>query len=129
MSYMNRAGNISNRYQTPAKRVLCVCSAGLLRSPTAANVLHQEFGYNTRAVGCDKEFALLSLDEILIMWADEIVCMERGHEFIVKTYIPKHLSDKPGGPKIITLNIPDIYSWNDPELRKLILKAYKEKAK
>ena len=50
-SNYNRLGNSRNIYQGKDKRVLCVCSAGLLRSPTAANVLHKEFGYNTRACG------------------------------------------------------------------------------
>ncbi len=36
----NRWGNIDNPYQGSAKKVLCVCSAGMLRSPTAANVLY-----------------------------------------------------------------------------------------
>ena len=48
---MNRMWNVSNPWQGDAKRVLCVCSAGLLRSPTAAKVLYDEYGYNTRAAG------------------------------------------------------------------------------
>lgn len=31
MSLMNRLGNADNPYQDRYKRVLCVCSAGLLR--------------------------------------------------------------------------------------------------
>lgn len=73
---MNRLANSSNIYQGKFKRVLCVCSAGLLRSPTAAFVLSQEpYNYNTRAAGLIKEFALVPVDEVLIRWADEIVCM------------------------------------------------------
>ena len=56
---MNRLANSSNRYQGEYKRVLCVCSAGLLRSPTAALVLSQEpYNFNTRAAGLDEAFAL-----------------------------------------------------------------------
>ena len=47
MSKMNRLANTQNKYQGKYKKVLCVCSAGLLRSPTAALVLSQEpFNFN-----------------------------------------------------------------------------------
>ena len=49
---MNRIANSTNPFQKDYKRVLCVCSAGLLRSPTAAYVLSQApYNYNTRAAG------------------------------------------------------------------------------
>jgi len=38
-----RVDNITNPYQTKAKKVLCLCSAGMLRSPTIANTLHKEY--------------------------------------------------------------------------------------
>ena len=52
MSLMNRLGNSKNPYQGDFKKVLCVCSAGLLRSPTAAWVLsNAPFNFNTREIG------------------------------------------------------------------------------
>lgn len=45
----NQLANVGNRFQTKTKKVLCVCSAGLLRSPTLANVLNLKYGFNTRA--------------------------------------------------------------------------------
>jgi len=72
----SRQLNVTNSCQTEAKRVLCVCTAGILRSPTAANVLNQEFGYNTRSCGVDERFALIPLDEVLLEWADEIVVID-----------------------------------------------------
>lgn len=49
---MNRIANASNKFQGSYKRVLCVCSAGLLRSPTAALVLSKDpYNFNTRACG------------------------------------------------------------------------------
>ena len=73
----NRLYNCKNPYQGDAKKVLCVCSAGLLRSPTAAVVLNREYGYNTRACGTEVGHALIPLDETLMHWADEIVVMDR----------------------------------------------------
>lgn len=117
---MNRLFNCTNKFQGPAKRVLCVCSAGLLRSPTAANVLHREFGYNTRAVGSNVEYALIPIDDVLINWADEIVFLDRGHlEGIAEDY---DLS----GKRCIVLNIPDMYPYMDEELQSLIIKNYRD---
>lgn len=127
---MNRLANINNRYQTDAHRVLCLCSAGLLRSPTAANVLHQELGFNTRAAGVSEEYALILADEVLLMWADEIVCVEQSvaarlHDFLADEV--KYVNDII--PKITVLNIPDQFEWNNEELRSTILEQYTELGK
>lgn len=109
----NQIGNLHNPFQTSAKRLLCVCSAGMLRSPTMANVLHKEYGYNTRSCGSCESFALIPISEALILWADEIVftnesaygeCSEAAKELLEMQ-----------GPVII-LNIPDDFSWDDLEL-------------
>jgi predicted protein tyrosine phosphatase len=114
---MNRIANASNQFQGKTKRVLCVCSAGLLRSPTTAVVLSQApYNFNTRAAGLEKEFALIPVDDVLIAWADEIVCMtaEQGHKMAKKAH------DK----TILVLNIPDSFPYRDPELMKLIAENY-----
>lgn len=117
---MNRLHNVTNPHQTTAKKVLCLCSAGLLRSPTVANVLHQEWGYNTRAAGTSRDYALVELDEVLVKWADEIVCVEGD---IYSDLISRFDGSK---LRIIVLNLPDMYEWNDPELRALISKQYND---
>lgn len=116
----NRAYNMTNPNQGKYKKVLCVCSAGLLRSPTAALVLSQKpFNYNTRAAGMEKDYALVVVDEYLILWADEIVCMSRGQEVEIREQFK---TDKP----IICLGIEDSYDYRDPALIKLIASNYKE---
>ncbi len=115
---MNRLANSSNRYQGEYKRVLCVCSAGLLRSPTAALVLSQEpYNFNTRAAGLDEAFALIPVDRVLIEWADEIVVFETKQAKIIRERLEE---DKP----IIDLNISDNFSYRDQELIKLIKESY-----
>ena len=118
----NQLSNVSNSFQGNAKKVLCVCSAGLLRSPTVANVLHQELGYNTRAVGTSREYALIPITEALVAWADEIVFVDED----CKVYISKPEWDviNEWNPKEVTLNIPDQYDWNDKTLRDIILEQY-----
>ena len=111
---MNRLHNCKNPYQGPAKRVLCVCSAGLLRSPTTANVLHREYGYNTRSCGVH-DYALIELDEVLLHWAHEIVVVE---EYLMD-HIPKAFQDK-----VVVLNVPDSYGYMDENLQAIIKEQY-----
>lgn len=124
MTFMNRMANASNRFQGPAKRVLCVCSAGMLRSPTAANVLHQEYGFNTRAAGITEEYALIPVDAVLIEWAEEIVWVEQ------KVYDKgwQEYKDLLKHKRNVVLAIPDQYEWNNPELRAIIKKQYADSA-
>jgi predicted protein tyrosine phosphatase len=122
MSFYNRIGNASNRFQGTTKKVLCVCSAGLLRSPTMAVVLSQEpYNYNTRAAGLSKEYALIPVDEVLLHWADEIVCAEswmaQEIEGMLTTFGLQHKD-------LIALDIPDQYEYRHPELIKMIKEKY-----
>lgn len=120
MSLMNRLGNVRNPYQGHYPRVLCVCSAGLLRSPTAAFVLSQEpFNYNTRAAGASAEYALVPVDEALLAWAEMVVFMEHQHWQTVRSdpvLGRRLLEDK----TVIVLDIPDKYEYRSPELQELI---------
>lgn len=117
MSTMNRLHNVTNPHQGTTKRVLCLCSAGLLRSPTAAIVLQQTYGYNTRAAGVNSEYALILVDDILYNWADEIVAVEPS----IANRIPKEFENK-----VVTLNVPDMYGYMKKELQEIILSQYRE---
>lgn len=103
--------------QGPYKKVLCVCTAGILRSPTAAWVLSQPpWSYNTRAAGIDPTCALVVLDAPLIAWADEFVCLEARH----RKALPKDL----GGRAVYVLGIPDRFEYREPRLVQLIKERY-----
>lgn len=116
---MNRLANCSNKYQGRYKRVLCVCSAGLLRSPTAAWVLSNEpYNYNTRAAGLTKEFALVPVDEVLLAWSDEVVTMNAEQAEQIREMLGEE--EKP----IIVLGIPDSFRYRDPALVSLIRESY-----
>jgi predicted protein tyrosine phosphatase len=115
----NRLHNCTNPGQGQFKKVLCVCSAGLLRSPTAAIVLSQPpFNFNTRAVGLYRDWALVPIDNVLIAWADEIVVMEPEHEVTLRG----QGVDKP----IQCLDIKDSFNYRDPLLMRLIAEKYKQ---
>jgi predicted protein tyrosine phosphatase len=120
----NRIWNVRNPNQGDFKKVLCVCSAGLLRSPTAAVVLSSEpFNYNTRAVGVVDDYALVPIDVVLLEWADEVVCM---HPSITDKLRRAFDADTLFGVNIVTLNIQDQYGYRDPELMDLIKFQYEK---
>jgi len=118
----NQLSLIGNPYQGESKKVLCVCSMGLLRSPTLANVLHKELGYNTRACGTAENFALIPMSEALIHWADEIVFVDED----CKTYMDVETKEELSlcDATIITLDIPDVSDYGDEELESEILQQY-----
>jgi predicted protein tyrosine phosphatase len=119
-SSSNRVWNFGNPHQGKAKKVLCVCSAGLLRSPTAANVLHSEFGFNTRAVGIDGSYALVPIHEDMHEWAEIVVAMEPWMaEDLVKRW--GFTEDQ-----VLCLNIPDQYEYMNAELQSLIITNFKK---
>ena len=115
---MNRMGNSHNLYQGDYKRVLCVCSAGLLRSPTIAWVLSNEpYNCNTRAVGIAEEYALIPIDMVHLEWADAIVCANDDHFKVVTEMIDKNPRWKGKGVKpVYNLKLPDSFEYRDPIL-------------
>lgn len=118
MNEMNRKHNAHNPYQGKYKHVLCVCSAGLLRSPTTAWVLSNEpYNFNTRSVGIDVGHALIPLDEVLIEWADEIVCMDEYQKKRIQ-----EMTEKP----VYNLRIGDNFEYRDKGLCKMIQMRYDE---
>jgi len=115
----NSMAVIKNSYQGNATKVLCVCSGGVLRSPTAAWIISNEpFNFNTRSCG-DKDYALIPLSEELVTWADEIVVMDEWHAKSVKEKLIEACYE-PGYREIHVLNVPDDYDYRDPELVRIL---------
>ena len=119
----NKKGIHSNSFQGEYKRVLTVCSAGILRSATAAHLLCGDpWNCNTRNAGT-ASYALIPVTEDLLMWADEIVCMESEHADYIRT---KMMDWMVPGKRIITLHIEDIYEYRNPDLIQLIKEGYEK---
>lgn len=120
---MSIKGHLSNEFQGKYKKVLCVCSAGMLRSPTIALVLSQEpFDYNTRSAGTNERLAVVELTDKLLVWADEIVCADTEHAQTVTKRLQKLDLDTP----IVNLGIPDIYDYRDERLMEIIYVSYRK---
>src|SRR6266404_1564896 len=122
----NRLWNTKNENQGPQKRVLALCSGGLLRSPTVAWVLsNSPYNYNTRSAGVDEYHALQVIDPYLVEWADELICVEPRIKQGLDVYIKNENLDITG--KIfVTLAIPDRFRRRDPKLVAIIEKQYQE---
>jgi predicted protein tyrosine phosphatase len=126
MGRHNQLANVHNKYQQPHKykRVLFLCSAGLLRSATAAHIFSGEpYNWNTRTAGVNVEYALNPVTEALLEWAEKVYCMEPEHlrtlEYIFEDILEGLITYK-GNDFIKVLNIDDIYAYRDPELIKLL---------
>ncbi len=104
-----------NPYQGFDKKVVFVCSAGILRSATAARIYAKK--YNTRCAGSE-DYALIPLSPDLIIWADQLVFVnEENYKTVCKKY---DISEK----DVKVLAIPDNYPHMHPELIKEFERQY-----
>lgn len=104
-------GVVENPYQGTDKKVLFICSMGLLRSATGARLYAKR--YNTRAAGT-LDIALIPLNDTLIAWADLIVFVNReNYHSAVFKYGEENIDYK-----CKVLNISDEYEHMHPELIK-----------
>ncbi len=99
--------------------MLFVCTAGLLRSPTAAVVGAQKYGWNTRSCG-SSTLALIPLSVNLIEWANHIVfldneCFKESLETFALVGYDDDLRKKGR-----VLGISDDYNYQDAWLVKLL---------
>lgn len=112
MGRQNALWNVKNPNQGDSRRILTVCSAGLLRSPTVAARLVMR-GYNARSCGVH-DYALVKLDEVLVEWADVILFMTRDHLSIAEYDHDIKKKDH------LVLNIEDDYDYMQPVLVDLV---------
>lgn len=118
MERKNALWNCKNPNQGEFPKALCICSAGLLRSPTVAWVLGNN-GYNTRAAGLH-DYALIPVDEVLLEWADHVIVMEKEHLDVLMAKFPKL-------NKVVTvLGIDDCHEFRSPALVRQINEVLKE---
>lgn len=116
----NQLFNVHNKAQGPTKKVLTVCSAGLLRSATLQNVLIKEYGYNVRNCGTIEPYALIPISEALVQWADEIVFVDKD----AYNDVENDLINLDVINKCYILDIPDRYEFNNKELVKICKEQY-----
>lgn len=115
---MNRHNVLKNPYQGRAPKVLTVCSAGCLRSPTIANELIKR-GYNARCCGATPEYAIVPLTHELLVWADYVITVAE-QAAAVRDWISDLDDSDYSSPELVEFDIPDVFPYNDPVLVDMI---------
>ncbi len=87
--------------------VLFICNQNQNRSKTAEHLFKDK--YQTKSAGLYNENPV---DESQIAWADLVVVMEEHQREELSRRYPRLCLQK----QIITLGIPDVYTYNQPEL-------------
>ncbi len=98
-------------------RLLFVCSANALRSPTAEAVFSRYEGIEALSAGTNHD-AETPISSDLIEWADLVFAMESTHSKTLQKRFGASLSKK----RIVVLGIPDKFKFMDQDLIR-ILKA------
>ena len=91
--------------------VLFVCGQGKNRSPTAAALFREEHATRSCGLYCERP-----LDEKLLSWANLVVVMEDAHRQEIAQRFPALYLSK----RILSLDVPDIYRRDQPELVALL---------
>ena len=88
--------------------ILFICNQNQNRSKTAENLFKNRF--NTKSAGLYNNNPVTKKQ---IQWADKIIVMEDLQRAEIAKRFPKEYMQK----QILSLDIPDIYHLNQPELK------------
>ena len=92
-------------------KLLFICNQNENRSKTAEELFKDKF--DTKSAGL---YNKKPVTEKQLSWADKIIVMEDEQRSEIAKRFPKQYMKK----QIISLNISDIYNYNNPELIKII---------
>jgi len=92
-------------------KVLFICNQNRHRSKTAENIFKDRF--ETKSAGLFNESPVTASE---LEWADIVVVMEDFQRAEIGKRFPKQYLQK----QIVSLNIPDAFHYNQPELIDLL---------
>jgi predicted protein tyrosine phosphatase len=87
--------------------LLFVCNQNKNRSKTAEQIFKEK--YNTKSAGL---YTRKPVSEKQLAWSDVIIVMEEEQRSEIAKRFPKHYLQK----RILALDIPDEYQYNNPKL-------------
>jgi predicted protein tyrosine phosphatase len=96
-------------------KLLFICSANVLRSPTAEAVFSRYDGIEAASAGINMD-AETPVSADLVEWADVVVAMEQHHARFLQGKFGYLLRRK----RVAVLGIPDRYEYMDPELVEIL---------
>ena len=97
--------------------ILFVCNQNQNRSKTAEELFKCQF--NTKSAGLYNQKPVTAKQ---ISWADTIIVMEERQRSEISKRFPKHYIQK----RILSLDIPDVYNYNNADLIKVLKSKMKE---
>jgi predicted protein tyrosine phosphatase len=100
---------------TQPLRVLFVCRLNRHRSATAERLFCKREELDVRSAGTSED-AMVRINERMLDWADVIFVMDQDQQKNLKKMFPEH----PALERIVCLDIPDQFGFNDPELVQLL---------
>jgi len=98
-------------------KVLFICDQNRNRSKTAENIFKGRFDVKSAGLYNEKP-----LTRKQILWADTVVVMEKPQRREIAKRFPKEYMQK----RILSMDIPDIYYYNQPELVDLMKSKIKQ---
>lgn len=105
-------------------RMLFICGKARSRSPTAAQIASQWDGVRADCAGLSNDADdLLSVEQL--EWADIIFVMEPRQKIKLNQQFRNELR----GKRIINLDVPDLYSFMEPELVEILTRKVKPYAR
>ncbi len=96
-------------------KVLFVCDANRLRSPTAQSVFGADPRLEVKSAGIRRD-AAVAVTRDLLEWADLVFVMERSQRNLIR----KRFEDQYRRKRIVCLYVPDAYDFMEPELVRLL---------
>ena len=100
-------------------KVLFICNQNQNRSKTAEELFKGKF--ETKSAGLYNE---KPVNEKQLSWADLVIVMEDEQRAEIAKRFPKLYMQK----RILSINIPDVYYYNEPELVNILKSKIKELA-
>ena len=100
-------------------KVLFICNQNENRSKTAESLFKEKF--ETRSSGLYNQKPVTEKE---LSWADVIIVMEEDQRSEIAKRFPKQYLQK----RILSFDIPDIYNYNNPKLRKALKTKIEEYA-
>ncbi len=96
-------------------RVLFLCRQNRMRSPTAERIFGKRADLDVRSAGTSVD-ALARVNARMLDWADRIFIMDDQQRRSLHRRFPDH----PALPRVICLEIPDEFTFLQPELVELL---------
>lgn len=91
--------------------VLFICNQNKNRSKTAEEIFKDRF--NTKSAGL---YNVKPVTEKQISWAETVIVMEEAQRSEIAKRFPKQYMLK----RILSLDVPDVYHYNQPELIEIL---------